>query len=166
MRKLFLVSLLLLVLSNILASELKSIHIQPLNSEKTISIINENTKKDKEYFIFCDTLALEYEVEKGYEVYGFVRTIASDELEPDLNIYLNDTLSMLLSVSVDKSVKYTSNEYKELSRAKKIYITPQKDNCKIRLSTSSKLPLMIRMYKREATLLNKSLTKSNQDLRI
>lgn len=166
MRKLLVSIILLLVTNLLLASEFSSKHLPPLNSDKTLEVYNNETERGRDYFVFCDTLDLEYEVEEGYEVYGFVRTIASDELEPDLNIYLNDTLSMLLSVLVDKSVKYTSDQYPELSRAKKVYISPQKDSCKIKLTTSSKLPLMIRMYKKKATLLNRNESQRIQDFRI
>jgi hypothetical protein len=159
----------MLLLSTLLFAEVdefKSRHLAPENSDAVIKVINSHSEKGRDYFVFSDTLALEYEVEAGYEVYGFVRTIASDELEPDLNVYIDDTLSMLLSVLVDKSVQYTSTEYKELSRAKKLYISPQDKACKIRLTTSSKLPLMIRMYTKKATLLNKFDIKNHQDLRI
>jgi hypothetical protein len=165
--KKILVGIILVLISNLLiASEYSSQHLPPLNSDKTLEVYNNETERGREYYVFCDTLDLEYEVEAGYEVYGFVRTIASDEIEPDLNIYLDSTLSMLLSVLVDKSVKYTSDKYPELSRAKKVYITPQKESCKIRLTTSSKNPLMIRMYKKKATLLNKNESQRSQDLRI
>lgn len=162
-----LVAVILVIVSNLLlASEYTSKHLAPINSEKVIKINNIETEKGRDYYVFCDTLDLIYEVEEGYEVYGFVRTLASDGIEPDLNIYLNDTLSMLLSVLVDKSVKYTSDNYPQLSRAKKVYITPQKETCQIRLTTSSKEPLMIRMYKKKATLLNQNEGKRNQDIRI
>lgn len=168
MKKNVVIGLILLITSLIFADadEFKSRHLAPLNSDTVINVIHNDNEKGRDYFIFSDTLALEYEVEEGYEVYGFVRTIASDELEPDLNVYIDDTLSMLLSVLVDKSVKYTSEEYSELSRAKKLYITPQDKSCKIRLTTSSKLPLMIRMYTKKVTLLNKFELKNEQDLKI
>jgi len=158
--------LIILILTNLLtATEFSSKHIPPYNSEKVLEVFNNETKKEREYYVFCDTLALEYEVEEGYEVYGFVRTIATDDLEPDLNIYIDDTLTMLLSVLVDKSVKYTSEKYPDLSRAKKVYISPQDKACKLRLTTSSKLPLMIRMYKKKASLLNRIEFNNNRDLR-
>ncbi len=168
MRKILIVGFILLISSLLFAEgdEFKSRHLAPLNSEAVIQVINNDSESGRDYFIFSDTLALEYEVEEGYEVYGFVRTVASDGLEPDLNIYIDDTLSMLLSVLVDKSIKYTSKEYSDLSRAKKLYISPQDKACKIRLTTSSKLPLMIRMYTKKATLLNKLELKNNWDLRI
>lgn len=168
MKKNFVVVLILLIATLLFAESdvFKSQHLSPLNSNAVIKVINIDSEKGRDYYVFSDTLALEYDVEEGYEVYGFVRTIASDELEPDLNVYIDGSLSMLLSVLVDKSVKYTSEEYSELSRAKKLYITPQDKACKIRLTTSSKLPLMIRMYTKKATLLNKFDLKNNRDLRI
>lgn len=166
MKKFLVIGLLILISNFLLASEFSSKHLPPLNSDQALEVYNNETERGRDYYVFCDTLSLEYEVEEGYEVYGFVRTIASDEIEPDLNVYIDDTLSMLLSVLVDKSVKYTSDKHPELSRAKKVYISPQSKDCKIRLTTSSKLPLMIRMYKKKATLLNKIETKNSQDLRI
>ena len=168
MRKLVVIILILLISSILFADgePFKSKHLPPLNSDVVIDVFNNETEKGRDYFIFSDTLALEYEVEEGYEVYGFVRTIASDELEPDLNVYIDDTLTMLLSVLVDKSVTYTSEQYPELSRAKRVYISPQDKACKIRLTTSSKLPLMIRMYKKKVTLLNRLDNQVNRDFRI
>ena len=168
MKKIVIVGLILLISVFLFAEgdEFKSKHIRPCNSDAVIEVININTEIGRDYYIISDTLALEYEVEEGYEMYGFVRTLASDELEPDLNIYINGTLSMLLSVLVDKSVKYTSELHPELSRAKKVYISPQSEDSKIRLTTSSKLPLMIRMYKKKATMLNRLDLNNNQDLRI
>ena len=168
MKKTLIVGLILLISTLMFAEgdEFKSKHLSPQNSDAVMKVINIDSEKGKDYFIFSDTLALEYQVEEGYEVYGFVRTVASDELEPDLNVYIDNTLSMLLSVLVDKSVKYTSEQYTDLSRAKKLYISPQDKACTIRLTTSSKLPLMIRMYKKKATLLNKFKLNNTQDLRI
>ncbi|MBI9031796.1 hypothetical protein JEZ13_07340 [bacterium] len=165
MRKIVAILIILLLTNLLIATEFSSKHIPPLNSEKVLEVFNNETERGREYYVFCDTLALEYEVEEGYEVYGFVRTIATDELEPDLNIYIDDTLTMLLSVLVDKSVKYTSEKYPDLSRAKKVYISPQDKACKLRLTTSSKLPLMIRMYKKKASLLNRIEFNNNRDLR-
>ncbi len=165
MRKVIVILIVLFIANFLSANEFSSKHLPPLNSEKVLEIYNNETERGREYYVFFDTLALEYEVEEGYEVYGFVRTIATDDLEPDLNIYIDDTLTMLLSVLVDKSVKYTSEKYPDLSRAKKVYISPQDKACKLRLTTSSKLPLMIRMYKKKASLLNRIEFNNNRDLR-
>src|SRR5690554_2282980 len=157
MKKIVIISLLLfsLLLLSGEESKFKSQHLAPSNSEEEIKIFNNQTERGRDYFILSDSTDLEYEVEAGHEVYGFVRTVATDELEPDLNIFRDNTLCMILSVFVDKSIKYTSGEYSELSRAKRIDISPQENAYTLRFSTSSKLPLMIRMYSRKVSSLDR-----------
>lgn len=168
MRKIIFIGVILLISTLLFAEvdDFKSISLKALNSELVVNVINNDTKKGKDYYLVNGNSSLEFEVEEGYEVYGFVRTIASDELEPDLNVYIDGNLTMLLSVLVDKSVKYTSEQYPELSRAKRVYISPQDKTCKITLTTSGKLPLLIKMYKKKATLLNRLDNPLNRDFRI
>lgn len=168
MKKILIIGLLLFsfILVTAAESKIKSTDLPPTNSKEVINIINNQTDKGRDYFILNNNLELEYEVEAGHEVYGFVRTVAADELEPDLNVFIDNTLSMLLSVFVDESVKYVSAEYPDLSRAKRVDIPAQEKSYKLRLTTSGKLPLMIRMYSRKVSFLNRFDNQLAQDLKI
>lgn len=168
MKKIVIISLLLfsLLLLSGEESKFKSQHLAPTNSEEVIKIFNNQTERGRDYFILSDSTDLEYEVEAGHEVYGFVRTVAIDGLEPDLNVFRDNTLCMILSVFVDKSIKYTSEEYSGLSRAKRIDISPQENTHTLRFSTSSKLPLMIRMYSRKVSSLDRFDNQPIEDIKI
>lgn len=168
MKKIMIISLLLfsLLLLSGTESKITAEHLAPINSEEVIKVFNNQTDRGRDYYILNDSVDLEYEVEAGHEVYGFVRTVAIDGLEPDLNVFRDNTLCMILSVFVDKSIKYTSEEYSELSRAKKIDISPQENAHTLRFSTSGKLPLMIRMYSRKVSFLDRFDNQAIEDIKI
>ncbi len=149
MKKLSFLLILLVLASSLLANnnkKIKSKHLKPINQCESVNVINTKTDTGRDYFVLSEGTTLEYEVPEGYEAYGFVRTIADESIEPDLNVKLNGTLSMILSVDTSKSIKFTSEKYVDLSRAKKIYITPSLTKTKIELITNHKNPVLVRMY--------------------
>jgi hypothetical protein len=148
MRKIILLLVVLVSLTSLMAkgTKIKSKHLIPNNAQDSIEVLNQKTEKGRDYYVLTDESSLEYIVPEGYEAYGFVRTLAENVVEPDLNVFFNDTLSMLLSVPTSKSIKYTSAIFNELSRAKKLYITPQLGETTIKLSTTHNSPILVRMY--------------------
>ncbi|OQY40167.1 MAG: hypothetical protein B6226_00385 [Candidatus Cloacimonetes bacterium 4572_65] len=148
MKKITIIVLILIFALSLFAQvgEVKSKLLKPDNTEATIRITNIKTEKGRDYYLLDINDSLKFNVPKGYEFYGFVRTVAKDGLEPDLNVYVNDVLSMLLSVPTDKSIKYSSEEYSVLSRAKKITLSPKEKDREITFTTTSTIPLMVRMY--------------------
>lgn len=145
MKKILIIALLFMV-SIAFADKVKPIKLSPMNSNKTMKVFNKKTKKSKDYYVCNIDNPLEFKVNDNCEIYGFVRTYASNNCEPELNVFLNDTLMQILSVSVDKSIKYTLTDGTNLSRAKLSVICSKSKEGIIKFTTTSKDPLLLVLY--------------------